>query len=356
MYLHLSIIMKRAVVLMNLGSPDSTTVKDVKKYLDEFLMDERVIDKPWLFRALLVKGIIVPFRSPKSAAAYQKIWTERGSPLIDISKQFRDALKMEIEEPVVIAMRYGSPSIKQAFDELTQKNPGLEEVIAIPMYPHYAISSFETAVEHAKEQHKKGGYRFKLTTIKPYFDNKDYIQALCESIRPYLEGEWDHILFSYHGIPERHIYKGDITGRHCLKIHNCCEIPSEAHKYCYRHQAMATTKLIVQRLNIPEAKWELTFQSRLGKDPWLQPYTDIRLKELPGEGIKKLLVVCPAFVADCLETLEEIAKEGKEIFLNNGGDQFETIPCLNVHPLWVNALAKWIREYVEGNKEMVLEL
>src|SRR5687768_3455078 len=160
--------MKKAVVLMNLGSPDSTDVKDVKRYLDEFLMDERVIDKPWLFRALLVKGIIVPFRAPKSAEAYKSIWTDNGSPLIVISDQLGKALNKEVEEPVTIAMRYGNPSPKAAYDKLLQQNPDLEEVVLVPMYPHYAMSSYETAVEYAKEQHEKGGYRFKLTTIKPY--------------------------------------------------------------------------------------------------------------------------------------------------------------------------------------------
>ena len=346
--------MKRAVILMNLGSPDSTQVNDVKKYLNEFLMDKRVIDKPWLLRTLLVKGIIVPFRAPKSAEAYKTIWTDKGSPLIFISKQLRDALKKEIEEPVAIAMRYGSPSMKEAFDELLQKSPDLEEVIAVPMYPHYAMSSYETAVEYAKEQHKKGKYRFKLTTIKPYYDKEDYINALCESIKPFLQKEYDQILFSYHGVPERHICKGDITGQHCLKVANCCDVPSEAHKYCYRHQCWTTTKLVTTQLNIQKDKWGFSFQSRLGRDPWLQPYTALRLEQLPKEGVKKILVVCPAFVSDCLETLEEIAEEGKEIFLHNGGESFDIIPCLNVHPLWVNALAKWIREYANGNSEMIL--
>ncbi len=339
---------------MNLGSPDSTSVKDVKRYLDEFLMDERVIDKPWLFRALLVKGIIVPFRAPKSAEAYKSIWTEKGSPLIVISEQLRTALDKEIEEPVAIAMRYGTPSPKAAFDKLVQTNPDLEEVIAVPMYPHYAMSSYETAVEYAKEQHKKGGYTFKLTTIKPYYDNEDYLDALCESIKPYVQGEYDQILFSYHGVPERHIYKGDITGQHCLRTPDCCDVSSPAHQYCYRHQCWKTTKLVVERLQIPKEKWGFSFQSRLGRDPWLQPYTAMRLEQLPKEGVKKLLVVCPAFVSDCLETLEEIAVEGKETFLHAGGESFEMIPCLNVHPLWVSALAKWVREYVSGSSEMIL--
>jgi ferrochelatase len=301
-----------------------------------------------------VRGIIIPFRAPKSAEAYKTIWTDKGTPLIVISKQLRDALKNEVEEPVAIAMRYGNPSPKDAFDELLEKNPDLEEVIAVPMYPHYAMSSYETAVEYAKEQHKRGNYKFKLTTIKPYYNNEEYIHALCESIKPYLDQEFDQMLFSYHGVPERHIYKGDITGQHCLKVANCCEVPSEAHKYCYRHQCWTTTKLVTERLGIPKEKWGFSFQSRLGRDPWLQPYTAARLEELPKEGVKKLVVVCPAFVSDCLETLEEIAEEGKESFLHHGGESFEMIPCLNVHPLWVSAIAKWIKEYVNGSNEMVL--
>jgi ferrochelatase len=348
--------MKRAIVLMNLGSPDSTEVKDVKRYLDEFLMDERVIDKPWLLRALLVKGIIVPFRAPKSAAAYKSIWTEKGSPLIVISKQLRDALKKEVTEPVVMAMRYGNPSPKAAFDELVEKNPDLEEVVAVPLYPHYAMSSYETAVEYAKEQHKKGGYPFKLNFIKPFYKEDEYINALTESIRPFVEdNDYDQVLFSYHGIPERHILKCDPTKTHCLKVDNCCEVPSEAHAYCYRHQCWTTTNLVADALNIPKEKRGFSFQSRLGRDPWLKPYTAIRLAELPKEGIKKVVVVCPAFVSDCLETIEEMGQEGREIFLHAGGEKFELVPCMNVHPLWVAALARWTEQYASGNKQMVLQ-
>lgn len=346
--------MKRAVVLMNLGSPDSTEVKDVKRYLDEFLMDERVIDKPWLLRALLVKGIIVPFRAPKSAEAYKSIWTNEGSPLIVLSKQLQQALDKEVEEPVVIAMRYGNPSPKAAYDDLLARHSDLEEVVLVPLYPHYAMSSYETAVEYAREQHKKGNYSFRLSVIKPYYNNEDYLEALAKSIQPYLQKDWEHILFSYHGVPERHIRKGDVTGCHCLKVNDCCNVPSPAHQYCYRHQCLVTTQLVTKRLGIPEDKWSMTFQSRLGRDPWLQPYTAQRLEELPKEGIRKLLVVCPAFISDCLETLEEIAEEGKEIFLHAGGESFEMIPCLNVHPLWVRALQKWIVEQGQGSKEMML--
>ncbi|HWJ25718.1 MAG TPA: ferrochelatase, partial [Flavisolibacter sp.] len=202
--------MKRAIVLMNLGSPDSTEVKDVKRYLDEFLMDKRVIDSPYLMRMLLVKGIIVPFRSPKSAHAYKSIWTEEGSPLIVLSKQLQEAMQRNLEDPVAITMRYGNPSPRQTFDELVKEHKDLEEVLLIPMYPHYAMSSYETAVEYAREIHKKYKYSFQLNVIKPYYNDVDYVNALAESIRPYLNEEYDHILFSYHGVPERHIYKGDI--------------------------------------------------------------------------------------------------------------------------------------------------
>ncbi len=347
---------RKAIILMNLGSPDSTKVKDVKRYLDEFLMDERVIDKPWWLRSLLVKGIIVPFRAPKSAEAYRSIWTKQGSPLIEISRQQQAALMKELESPVAIAMRYGYPSPKQAFDNLVSSIPDLEEIILIPLYPHYAMSSYETAVAYAQEQHKKRDYSFKLTFIKPFFKNDEFIHALSDSIRSYIEQDYDQILFSYHGIPERHIQKCDPTKQHCLQVKNCCEIASPAHDFCYRHQCRVTTNLVAEQLHIQKEKIGLSFQSRLGRDPWLQPYTAERLKQLPGEGVKKLLVVCPAFVSDCLETLEEMGQEGKEIFLQAGGVQFDLIPCLNIHPLWINTMTKWVKDYINGNREMVFEI
>jgi len=332
---------KKGILLMNLGSPDSTKVPDVRKYLNEFLMDERVIDIPWLLRALLVRGIIVPFRAPKSAEAYKTIWTDEGSPLIVNTIHLQKALQQEIEEPVEIAMRYGNPTPEAAFDALLKINPLMEEIIILPLYPHYAMSSYETGVEYAKEIHKKKKYPFKLNFIDPFYKDVDYLKALSESIRPFLNVPYDHVLFSYHGIPERHIRKSDVTGCHCLKIENCCEVNSPAHSHCYRHQIITTTKLVVEQLQIPSNKYSISFQSRLGKG-WLTPFSDIRLKEMPGEGIKNLLIVCPAFVSDCLETLEEIAMRGKEIFLEAGGESFTMIPCLNNHPLWIKAVAGYI--------------
>jgi ferrochelatase len=206
------------------------------------------------------------------------------------------------------------------------------------------MSSFETAVEYAKETHRKKKYPFKLNFLQPYYNDPDYIAALADRMHPYVQKNYDHILFSYHGVPARHIMKSDITGNHCLRSADCCQTPSPAHAFCYRHQCFETTRLVTEKLGIPKSKFSISFQSRLGKG-WLEPFTDIRLEEMPKEGIKNLLILCPAFVSDCLETLEEIEIRGKESFMGAGGEQYEMIPCLNTHPLWVNALSKWIRAF-----------
>lgn len=332
---------KRAILLLNLGSPDSTSTRDVHTYLMEFLMDKRVIDYPWLFRKILVGGLIVPRRAAKSAEAYQTIWTKEGSPLIVLTRQLQTALQQLVEEPVAIAMRYGNPSMEDAYQRLIKEMPGLEEVVAIPLYPHYAMASYETAVEYAQEIYRRKKYSFRLTFIKPFYNESHYLKALSEHIRPYLKKDYDHILFSYHGVPGRHIRKSDPTGSHCLRSTACCETASPAHATCYRHQCFTTTREMVRLLGIPEGKYSNSFQSRLGKG-WLQPFTDIRLQEMPKEGIKKLLILCPAFVSDCLETLEEIAIRGKETFIGAGGLEYTMIPCLNVDSLWVEALAGWV--------------
>jgi ferrochelatase len=333
---------KKGILLMNLGSPDSTSTKDVRTYLNEFLMDKRVIDMPYLKRLLLVKGIIVPFRAPKSAEAYKTIWTDKGSPLVVMTRQLQQALQEKFQEPVEVAMRYGNPSAREGLEKLQARQPGLSEVIAVPLYPHYAMSSFETAVEEVKETHQKNNYPFSLKFVKPYYNDGGYIKALAETMRPFIAGDYDQILFSYHGVPARHIRNSDTTGCHCLKVENCCELPSPAHAHCYRHQCFTTTRLVTQLLNIPESKYSISFQSRLGKG-WLEPFTDIRLAQLPAEGVKKLLILCPAFVSDCLETLEEIEIRGKEIFMEAGGEDYKMIPCLNTSPLWVDALEGLVR-------------
>jgi ferrochelatase len=216
------------------------------------------------------------------------------------------------------------------------------------------MASYETAVEYAREIHRKKGYSFRLEFIRPFYNEENYLHALSEQIRPYLNETYEHILFSYHGIPARHLKKTDPTGDHCLNSASCCDTASPAHAFCYRHQCFATTKEMVRLLNIPEGKYSNSFQSRLGKG-WLEPFTDVRLEEMPKEGIKKLLILCPAFISDCLETLEEIAMRGKEAFMAAGGESYTMIPCLDTNPLWVQTLAGWVKDYAAGDKKMILE-
>lgn len=341
--LDMNVNAEKAVLLMNLGSPDSPSVPDVRRYLNEFLMDKRVLDKgSLLFRTILVRGLINPFRAPKSAHAYQTIWTREGSPLIVISRQLQTAVQEHTEYPVELAMRYGNPSPKAAFDRLKAMMPNLKEVILVPLYPHYAMSSYETAVVYAQEIHSKEKYPFLLRVIPPYFEDRDYIHAMSENIKPYLQQEHDHILFSFHGIPQRHVSQRDPEGAHDFEsTEHCCRTP-EAQATCYRHQCLRTMHLVAEELGIPKDRYSFSFQSRLGREPWLKPYTDFRLTEMPAEGKKKLLVLCPAFVSDCLETLEEIEIRGEEIFKEAGGESYRMIPCMNVHPEWVRTIAGWV--------------
>lgn len=332
---------KKAILLVNLGSPDSYEVKDVKEYLREFLMDERVIDKPYWFRYLLIEGIILNTRPPKSAEAYKSIWWEEGSPLIVLSKQLKDEVQKFTDLPVGLGMRYGNPSIEQGMEELVDQNPDLEEIQMIPLYPHYAMSSYETVVVKAREVAEQKFPKLKLSIKDVFYNDEAYLDALAKSIAPSLEEDYDQILFSYHGIPERHVQKTDVTNAHCLMVKDCCSKDSPAHQTCYRHQVFKTTEEVVKRLGVPKEKYSNSFQSRLGRDPWLQPFSDQVIKALPSKGIKKLVVVCPAFVSDCLETIEEIGEEAREFFIENGGEQFTLIPCLNTSEDWARLLAKW---------------
>ena len=333
----------KAYVLMNLGSPDSTSVKDVRAYLNEFLMDGRVIDSPYLLRFLLVKGIITPFRAPESAEAYHSIWTDAGSPLVVITKQLRDALQQIVKEPVVIAMRYGNPAMKNVYDDLSQQYPGLKEVVLLPLYPHYAMSSYETAVAHATEVHTQNNYSFKISFVPPFYKHPAYINALAASIKPHLQAG-KHLLFSYHSIPVRHIKKSDTTGCHCTKVADCCNVSSPAHLTCYKHQCLTTTRLVTEKLGIAKDAYSVAFQSKLGRAEWLTPATTNRMDEMPKEGIKDLLLVCPAFVSDCLETLEEIQIREKENFMKAGGSTYDYIPCMNTQATWVNTVKQLLEE------------
>lgn len=334
----------KGVLLVNLGSPESPTAKDVKPYLDEFLMDKYVIDVPFLLRALLVRGIILQTRPKKSAAAYARIWWEEGSPLVVISKRMHKKVQEKSSIPVALAMRYGTMTIEKGLQELREK--GVTEVLLLALYPQYAMASTTTIWELADELVRTKFPEMKLTKVPAFYNKPDYIQALANSIKKHLDTfEYDHLLFSYHGIPKRHIRKTDVTKSHCAIDGSCCNTPSPAHEYCYRHQCYETTKQVVKLLGIPEGKYSQTFQSRLAGDKWLTPYTDVEVNKMPEKGIKKLAVVTPAFVSDCLETLEEIAMEANEQFLHHGGEEFMAIPCMNDGDEWCAVVANWIKEW-----------
>jgi ferrochelatase len=334
----------KGVLLVNLGSPESPTPKDVKPYLDEFLMDKYVIDVPFLLRALLVRGIILQTRPKKSAEAYSRIWTTEGSPLIVISKKMHKKVASKIDIPIALAMRYGTITIKKGLQEL--KDKGVNEVMLLPLYPQHAMASTTTIVVLAEELRQKYFPEMSFTNVPAFYNKPDYIQALANSIKKHLEGfDYDHLLFSYHGIPKRHIRKTDVTKSHCKIDGSCCSTPSPAHEFCYRHQCYETTKQVVKLLGIPESKYSQTFQSRLAGDKWLTPYTDVEINKMPEQGIKKLAVVTPAFVADCLETLEEIAMEANHQFKEHGGEEFMAVPCMNDEDEWCGVVANWIKDW-----------
>ncbi len=336
--------MSKAVLLVNLGSPDSPSVPDVRRYLNEFLMDGRVIDVAWPLRRLLV-GLILINRPKESGHAYEKIWTKDGSPLVVTSKHVQAALQKRVTVPIELGMRYQTPSIESAVKNLAAK--GVNEVLLIPLFPHYAMSSFETAVVRVREMATKFAPQMKVTVQPPYYNAPEFIAALVASAADFLKQDYDHLLFSYHGIPERHLRKSDPTGCHCLKAENCCEVASEAHAVCYRAQCFATTAAFVKLAGVPKEKYSVSFQSRLGRDPWLKPYTDYELVRLAQEGKKKMLVICPAFVSDCLETIEEIGMRGCEDFLAASGKEFTRIPCMNEHPLWISALENMVTSFLK---------
>jgi len=334
--------MSKAILLVNLGSPDSPAVPDVRRYLNEFLMDGRVIDVAWPIRRFVV-GMILIKRPHESGEAYEKIWTKDGSPLVVSSRNVQKLLQARVSVPVELAMRYQNPSIESAVNKLAAR--GVTDVLLIPMFPHYAMSSYETAVVRVREVVKQFAPQMKLAVQPPYYDQPDYVAALVASAKDYLR-DYDHLLFSYHGIPERHLHKSDPTGGHCLKVENCCEVASPAHATCYRAQCFATTREFVKLAGVPKEKYSVSFQSRLGKEPWLKPYTDYELARLPNEGKKRILVICPAFVSDCLETIEEIGMRGCEQFMAGNGKEFTRIPCLNEHPAWIDALEKMAGKFL----------
>ena len=341
---------KKGVLLVNLGSPDSTDPKDVKKYLDEFLMDPRVIDVPYWARTLLVRGIILNSRPKKSAAAYKKIWWEEGSPLIVLSERVQKKVQENIDFPVGLAMRYGSMTIQKGMQALVDQ--GVTDLLVIPLYPQFAMATTETINVKVEELRQAHFPMLNVTSLPAFYNKEHYIKVLANSIANGLNGvDYEHLLFSYHGVPERHIRKSDITKSHCKIDGSCCNTPSKAHEFCYRHQCLETTKKVAEFLNLEPGTYSTSFQSRLGFDPWLRPYTDRTIEKLGLEGTKKMAIVTPAFVSDCLETLEEIAMEGEEIFHEVGGQDFTVIPCLNDNDDWAKLLSDWINEWCEAKLE-----
>jgi ferrochelatase len=336
---------KKGVLLVNLGSPDSPKTSDVRRYLREFLMDGRVLDSPYPIRFAVVHGCILPFRPRQAAEAYHKVWLPEGSPLVVTSRNVQRKLQALVPIPVELAMRYQNPSIRHALRQLLGK--GVDEVLLISMFPHYAMSSHETVVVKVKKELSRMAPRAGLKVVPPYYDDPDYINALVAVAQPVLQQPHDHLLFSFHGLPERHLRKSDPTGGHCLRAMNCCETVSPAQATCYRAQCFKTVRAFAAKTGIPVKEYSVAFQSRLGRDPWLQPYTDQELPRLAMKGYKRLVVMCPAFVTDCLETLEEMGMRGRKTFLDAGGQEFHLIPCLNEHPLWLAFLERLIGEFID---------
>jgi ferrochelatase len=337
----------RAVLLVNLGSPDSPSVADVRRYLAEFLGDERVLDAPAQpLRWLLLHGIILRARPAKSAHAYASVWTPEGSPLVVTSRSVRQKLAAALgpEIPVALAMRYGRPSIGAVIGQLA--GSGVDELLLIPQYPHYAMSSWETVVVKVRAEVARLAPRLRVETVQPFYADADYIEAMYTRMQPALARPYDHLLFSYHGLPVRHLRKADSSRAHCTLVPDCCTTCSPAQATCYRAQITRTTQLLARRAGLDPARYSISFQSRLVGEPWLQPYTDHELKRLPAEGRKRLLIMTPAFTADCLETLEEIRIAGRATFLQAGGESFEHIPCLNDHPAYIDFLAGRVRRWL----------
>ncbi len=330
----------QGILLINLGTPEAPTTKAVRRYLREFLSDPYVIDIHPVARWFLVNGVIVPFRSPKSAAAYQKIWMDAGSPLLVNSQNLVLKLQRALGDQycVILGMRYGNPSIKSAIKDLI--SAGVKSIKVIPLYPQYAESSTESSVALVKKIAGELSVTDKLSFVGPFYNHDGFINAFALQGTPLIESfKPDHVLFSYHGLPVRHVQKLDLSKKHCQIKVDCCDVISDVNQNCYRAQCLQTTRLLGKKLSLAPEKYSTSFQSRLGRTPWIKPFTDEILISLAEVGIKKLLVFCPSFVADCLETLEEIAMRARESFKQHGGEELVLVPSLNDSVAWVQTLA-----------------
>ena len=307
-------------------------------------MDQRVIDLPSFLRTILVRGIILNTRPKRSAKAYKKIWWDEGSPLIVLSKRLLQKMEEKVQLPLALGMRYGKPAIQKGLQELADK--GVTEVLLVPLYPQFAMATTETILVLAESLRQESFPQMEFTTLPSFYNHPDYVRVLSQSIQESLQDkQWEHLIFSYHGVPERHIRKSDITKSHCKIDGQCCQTASPAHQYCYRHQCFETTRLVAEYLDLASDRYTTTFQSRLGLDPWLQPYTDKTVAKMAKSGVKKMAIVTPAFVSDCLETLEEIGMEAVEDFEEKGGEHLHVIPCINDREDWVNVMSRWVDEW-----------
>lgn len=328
------------VLLINVGTPDSPSVGDVRRYLSQFLNDPRVIDIPWLARKLLVNAIIVPFRAPKSAKLYQEMWTPEGSPLIIHSRNFRDRLQESLGESYMVemAMRYQNPSIDVALEKLRKAN--LEKIIVVPMYPHYASSSTGTCIQRVMEITSKWWVIPEMVFINQFYELPGYVDAFAERAKQFDLSAYDHVLFSYHGLPVRQVDKVYDDG--LCEDHDCELGITDKNKFCYKATCYQTTKMIAEKLGLTPDRYTVAFQSRLDQK-WLEPFSDKVVEQKAKEGVKNMLVFSPAFVADCLETIIEIGDEYQEIFHEHGGNKIQLVPSLNDHPAWVSAMAQLLR-------------
>ena len=335
---------RTGVLLVNLGTPDSPSTRDVRRYLRQFLSDPLVIDIPALPRWLLLNLVILPFRPRKSAAAYAQIWTEAGSPLRIHGENLRDAVaaKLGNDFHVELAMRYREPSIANAVERA--QAAGVDRWVVLPLFPQYSTAATRSASNAVEDAFAKANNSAPVHEIATFYDDPGFIEAFAAVMHTHLDAfRPDHVLFSYHGLPERQLRAIDATGAHCFERDDCCDAVTDVNRHCYRAQCVATTRLLVRKLGLEADTHSLSFQSRLGRTPWIQPYTDSVLPELAARGVKRIAVACPAFVADCLETLEEIAIRGRNQWLELGGEELALVPSLNSHPAWVDAVASMIR-------------
>lgn len=341
--------MSIGLLIVNLGTPDSFENADVKKYLHEFLLDKRVINKTWFLRQVLVKGIIVPKRYKESAKSYKEIWTDRGSPLKFYGEDLRDYLQNELEEvEVELAMRYQSPSIKQSIKKLAGKN--IRELIVFPLFPQYASATVASIHDELNKHLHLFNYLPKIQFVSHFFDRDFFLDSICEIAKNYSLIDYDHILFSFHGLPQSQLK--NIYPSCCKTDNSCCKNLSNSNFHCYSAQCYFTANALAKRLKLQSNKYSVTFQSRLGKDPWLEPFTVDKISQLPQMGAKKVLVFCPSFVCDCLETLYEIGIEYSEIFIEKGGERLDLVEGLNNHPFWMKQFADEVKRI--SNQKLVI--